>query len=739
MGVVLKAHDTSIERDVAIKVLPADVAADEHALGRFLSEARSAGKLNHANTVTIHEIAQDGDTHYIVMELVLGGSVGDHLQEKGAYSVAEATRLIIEACQGLTAAHQAGVVHRDIKPANLMLTPEGSVKVSDFGLAKRTNSGTLQMTQDGQTVGTPYFMSPEQCESKPVDARTDVYSLGATYYSLLTGKNPYEDSDSVVQVMFAHCNRDRPDPCDVRNNIPPACAQIIQRAMAIDPSGRYESMESMRSDLEAVLAAVSGVGVRLPSESGIVDRLNQAKPHDGSTGPGTARSPKRNLTPLILGVLAIVAVAVAGFFLLKGNNDNVNGTGGGTVEQDKKSDENETAAAVAPSGEPIKVGVLHSLTGTMAGSESPVVDATLLAIEQLNSQGGVLGRPVEAIVADGRSNSETFASEARRLIETEGVCTIFGCWTSASRKTVVPIFEELDHLLIYPVQYEGIEESPNVIYTGAAPNQQIIPAVKWAYAFENKRKFFLVGSDYVFPRVAHEIIRDQLEVLGAEVVGNEFLPLGSNDVQGVVDKIAAASPDVILNCINGDTNTAFFKALRAASITPRSAPTISFSIGEQELRRMDVSDMSGDYAAWNYFQSIDSAENVDFVDSFRKKYGSDRIVDDPMEAASFGVQLWAQAVAEANSTDTPTIRRAMRNQRMQAPNGEVRIDPATQHTFKTPRIGRVRPDGSFEVIWTAAKPEPPVPYPATRSTEEWKALLHDLYTSWGNRWSAPTE
>ena len=737
MGVVLRAHDTSIERDVAIKVLPADLAADEHALGRFLSEARSAGKLNHANTVTIHEISQDGDTHYIVMELVSGGSVGDHLQDKGAYSVADATRMIIEACRGLTAAHQAGVVHRDIKPPNLMLTPDGAVKVSDFGLAKRTNAGTLQMTQAGQMVGTPYFMSPEQCESKSVDARTDVYSLGATYYSLLTGKNPYENSDSVVQVMFAHCNSDRPDPRDVRNDVPPACAQIIERAMAIDPADRYQSTEAMRSDLEAVLAAISGTGIRLPSESGIRDSLPELKApasdltqtavQNESQPAGTVHTGKTGIRPLILGGLAVITLAIAGFFVFQGNVGDDTGEQGGT------------AVVPPPSGDPIKVGILHSLTGTMADSESPVVDAALLAIEELNSSGGVLGRPVEAIVADGKSDSATFASEARRLIEVEGVSTVFGCWTSASRKTVVPIFEELDHLLIYPVQYEGIEESPNVIYTGAAPNQQIIPAVKWAFAFENKRKFFLVGSDYVFPRVAHEIIKDQLDILGAEVVGNEFLPLGSNDVQPTVEKIMAAKPDVILNCINGDTNTSFFTALRAAKITPESVPTISFSIGEKELRRMDVTAMTGDYAAWNYFQSIDTAENNDFVASFQEKYGTDQPVDDPMEAATFGVKLWAQAVAEADSTDVSAIRRAMRNQRMEAPSGDVRIDPATQHTFKTPRIGRVRSDGSFEVVWTAAKPEPPMPYPPTRSTEEWRALLHDLYTSWGNRWSAPSD
>ena len=733
MGVVLKAHDTSIERDVAIKVLPAELSADEAALHRFLAEAKSAGKLNHPNTVTIYEIAQEGSTHYLVMEIVSGGSAGDYLERTGTYSVSEATRITIEACEGLAAAHKDGLVHRDIKPANLLLTQDGTVKVSDFGLAKRTQNQQLQMTQAGQIVGTPYYMSPEQCESRQVDARSDIYSLGATYYSLLTGKNPYEDSGSVVQLRYAHCNAAPPDPRDIRSNVPAACAQIIERAMATEPQQRYQTMEEMRTDLEAVLAAISGVGISLPSRS----TTKRPQPRGTSSAAEKRRLPWVATAGL---ALTLIVTAIAGFVVFGFGSRN-GGTPNGTNAETNKTSANRNSASPAaitpPTGEPIKVGILHSLTGTMAESESPVVDAALLAIDELNFAGGLLGRPVEAVVADGRSDSTTFAREAERLIKKEQVCTVFGCWTSASRKTVVPIFEELDHLLVYPVQYEGVEESPNVIYTGAAPNQQIVPAVKWAYAFANKRRFFLVGSDYVFPRVAHEIIKDQLKELGAELVGEEFLLLGSTDVQSIIEKVKDTQPDVILNSINGDSNTAFFTKLRKAGITPQTVPTISFSIGEEELRHLDVSAMTGDYAAWNYFQSIKSPENQKFVSSFRKKYGPQRVVTDPMEATYFGVKLWAKAVEAAKSTDTSEIRRAMRNQRTRSPGGDVRIDPATQHTFKTPRIGRVQPDGQFEIIWTAAKPEQPIPYPASRTTEQWRALLHDLYVGWGNRWSAP--
>src|SRR5260370_1185565 len=255
-------------------------------------------------------------------------------------------------------------------------------------------------------------------------------------------------------------------------------------------------------------------------------------------------------------------------------------------------------------GEPIKVGVLHSRTGTMAISEKPVIDATLFAIEELNAKGGIRGRKVEAVVEDGASDWPTFAAKAEKLITQDKVCTLFGCWTSASRKTVKPVFEKQDHLLFYPVQYEGLEESPNIVYTGAAPNQQIIPAVKWCCSSLKKKRLFLVGSDYVFPRAANAIIRDQAADLGAEVVGEEYLLLASADTGDIIKKIQASKPEVILNTINGDSNVAFFRALRAAGITSDKVPTISFSIAEDELTSLNPKDVEGDYAAWNYFHSI---------------------------------------------------------------------------------------------------------------------------------------
>jgi len=386
--------------------------------------------------------------------------------------------------------------------------------------------------------------------------------------------------------------------------------------------------------------------------------------------------------------------------------------------------------------DPIRVGVLHSLTGTMAISEQSVVDATLLAIEELNEQGGLLGRSILPVVADGESDGPTFASKAEHLILEESVSVVFGCWTSASRKTVKPIFEEHNHLLFYPVQYEGLESSPNIVYTGAAPNQQIVPAVKWCIDHLGER-IFLVGSDYVFPRSANAIARDQIVALGAHVVGEEYLLLESRDVTGIVQSIMDAKPDVILNTINGDSNVAFFKALRHAGITPKIIPTMSFSIAEEELRALGPPDMVGDYACWNYFQSVDTDENRAFVKRFKKKYGPDRVTDDPMEAAYFGVHLWAQAVEEAGTAKVAEVRKAITRQTLRAPEGLVSIDAENNHTAKTVRVGRIGKDGQFEILWSSETPVQPVPYPVYRSAAEWNAFLDNMYIAWGRSWENP--
>ncbi|TAF05772.1 MAG: urea ABC transporter substrate-binding protein [Nostocales cyanobacterium] len=386
------------------------------------------------------------------------------------------------------------------------------------------------------------------------------------------------------------------------------------------------------------------------------------------------------------------------------------------------------------SQKPIKVGILHSLTGTMAISEKSVVDATLLAIEEINQKGGVLGRKIQPIIVDGKSDWNTFAKQAENLITQEKVVTVFGCWTSASRKTVKPIFEKYNHLLIYPVQYEGLEQSPNIVYTGAAPNQQIIPAVKWSFDNLGKR-FFLVGSDYIFPRTANAIIKDQVTALQGEILGEEYILLGSNKVENVIKKILLTQPDVILNTINGDSNIAFFKALRQAGISSDIIPTISFSIAEEELKSLPNKYVVGDYAVWNYFQNINNPQNREFIQNFKTEYGENRVTSDPIEAGYFGVYLWAQAVKNAGTDEVNAIREYMKDQSFKAPQGVVYIDANNQHTWKTVRVGKIQPNGQFKIVWNSGKPIRPVPYPISRSKADWELFINNLYQGWNQNWA----
>jgi urea transport system substrate-binding protein len=369
------------------------------------------------------------------------------------------------------------------------------------------------------------------------------------------------------------------------------------------------------------------------------------------------------------------------------------------------------ASPAAASGDTIKVGILHSLSGTMAISEKSVVDAEQLAIKEINDAGGVLGKKIEAIVEDGASDWPTFNEKAKKLIDQDKVVTIFGCWTSASRKAVLPTFESKNHMLWYPVQYEGQECSKNVFYTGAAPNQQIEPSVEWLLK-EKGKEFFLVGSDYVFPRTANTIIKAQLEALGGKTVGEDYIPLGGTEVTPIISKIKSALPNggVIYNSLNGDSNVAFFKQLQGAGMGPDKYPSMSVSIAEEEVKAIGVEYLKGHFAAWNYFQTVDTPESKKFVEAFKKEYGEERVVNDPMEAAYIMVYLWKQAVEKAGGADDlEKVRTAALGQTFAAPEGKVTLEN-NHHLSKVVRIGEVADDGLFKIVYDTKTAVAPIPW-----------------------------
>ncbi len=369
-----------------------------------------------------------------------------------------------------------------------------------------------------------------------------------------------------------------------------------------------------------------------------------------------------------------------------------------------------SAAPVAASGDTIKVGILHSLSGTMSISEKSVVDAEQLAIAEINAKGGVLGKQIEAIVEDGASNWDRFAEKAKKLIDQDKVATVFGCWTSASRKAVLPVFEGKKHMLWYPVQYEGQECSQDIFYTGAAPNQQIEPAVDWLLANKGK-EFFLVGSDYVFPRTANNIIKAQLQAKGGKTVGEDYLPLGNNEVTPIIAKIKQALPKggVIFNTLNGDSNVAFFKQMQSAGLKPDKYPVMSVSVAEEEVKAIGVEYLKGHYASWNYFQTVNTPANKTFVDNFKKKYGADRVVNDPMEAAYIMVYMWKMAVEKAKTIELEAVRKAALGLTFDAPEGKVTLEN-NHHLSKYVRIGEIGADGMFKIVSESKEAVKPIPW-----------------------------
>jgi urea transport system substrate-binding protein len=368
----------------------------------------------------------------------------------------------------------------------------------------------------------------------------------------------------------------------------------------------------------------------------------------------------------------------------------------------------------------IKVGILHSLSGTMAISETSLRDAELMAIDEINSAGGVLGKKLVPVIEDGASDWPTFAEKAKKLIESDKVATIFGCWTSASRKATLPVVEKYNGLLWYPVQYEGLEASPNIFYTGAAPNQQIVPAVNYLLK-KGLKKIYLLGSDYVFPRTANQIIKLQLKAMGGTCAGEEYTPLGHVDYSTVISKIRAAKPQAVFNTLNGDSNVAFFKQLKDAGITAKQIPVLSVSIAEEEIRGIGADNLTGHLAAWNYFQTTDTPQNKTFVAKYKARFGKDRVTDDPIEAAYFEIYLWAAAVKKAGSTEVAAVRKAAPGIEFLAPGGKVKIDGDNQHVYKTARIGEVLPSGQFKEVWNSGAPVKPDPFLEGYS---WAKILH---------------
>jgi urea transport system substrate-binding protein len=400
----------------------------------------------------------------------------------------------------------------------------------------------------------------------------------------------------------------------------------------------------------------------------------------------------------LLALIALMSVALLG---CSSSEDDASsgGEGGGGGEE---------ASGTCVEGDTVKLGFLNSTSGPMAISEQTVRDSLILAAEEINADGGIMGKQIEYVEEDGQSEPTVFAEKINKLLTQDQVAAVFGGWTSASRKAMLPVVEGANGLLFYPVQYEGLEASENIYYTGATTNQQIIPAMDFL-ASQGVETLFLAGSDYVFPRTANKIIKQYASELGIEIVGEEYVPLDSDDWTTQVAKIAAAKPDFVFNTINGSSNVGFIKAYYEAGLGPDNSPIISVSIAEEEAPAMGE-DVTGQYAAWNYFQSVDIPENATFIEAFQEKYGEDRPTSDPMEAAYTSLYLYKNMVEKAESFCVDAINAASDGVTFAAPEGLVTVDGENHHIAKTGLIGQINAENQFDVVWSSEEPIEPDPF-----------------------------
>ncbi|ENO13846.1 urea ABC transporter substrate-binding protein [Marinobacter nanhaiticus D15-8W] len=410
-------------------------------------------------------------------------------------------------------------------------------------------------------------------------------------------------------------------------------------------------------------------------------------PRSGAKGGGIRRSLK--------------AVACAASVLLAASA----GAAPGTDEV------NTTGLAVTD--DTVKVGILHSITGTMAISEIGSVQAEKLAIDQINAQGGVLGRKIEYVQEDGASDWPTFAEKARKLLRQDDVAAIFGCWTSASRKAVLPVIEQYNGMLYYPTFYEGLEQSPNVIYTGQEATQQILAGIDWAVKEKGAKSFYLLGSDYIWPRTSNKIARKHIEKKGLKVVGEEYYPLGHTQFNSVINKIKLKKPDVIFASVVGGSNVAFYKQMKAAGVdfTEEEPLLLTISVTEDEIRGIGGENVEGIYASMKYFQSLDNTNNEEFVKAFKDAYGDDMVIGDVTQAAYLGPWLWKAAVEKAGSFDIDKIREASPEiEFKKAPEGYVRVHK-NHHLWSKTRIGLAQTNGQYKVVYETKELMEPDPFP----------------------------
>jgi urea transport system substrate-binding protein len=770
MGMVFEAEDTVLCRPVALKVMNPDLLRTANFRQRFLREARAMAAITHDHIVTVYQVAEADSAArpdlkgipYLAMQLLQGESLEDRLARVGRMSVADALRVGREVADGLQAAHELGLIHRDIKPANIWLELRNDrVKILDFGLARETQSSG-GLTSAGMVVGTPAYMAPEQARGHELDARCDLFSLGCVMYRILAGRLPFDGPDTLA--ILTALAIDPPPPLrDSVADLPPALSGLVDRLLAKNrdnrPASAAQASDAIRA-IERELAVgqtwvnrkpadvppvESGATEMIPAPSGAVQAffnrgVSRATPALTTAGPtapvrpvntpaatrpapapvapvasASAHAPAAPRVPepppptgsgmkwVFVGLMIAVLAGGAGYYIW----NHKQGAGG------------------AGAGGPAKLGVLY------APDEQEVADAAQLAADEINKAGGVAGRKVELVTREVRPDPAEFGKAARKMIAEDQVSAILGGGPTACRKNVKTVVETEDHLLIYPFNYEGVEASRNIVATGAVPNQLIVPAVDWARRELKKSRFFIVGTDAVYPQVAGSVAGDAVRKSGAKLENEEYLAPGSSDFGPVIARIKSKKADVVLSLLQGPSATAFVLALRQAGVSAKEVPVLSFGLGEPQVAKSDPAKLAGEYSVACYFPSLERGDNRTFVQKLREKSGR-KPVGGPAASAYDAVHLWAKAVAEAGGDQPGPIRQAIRTQTFNGPGGDIRIDRELL-SWKPFRLGTIEPSGEIRVK-VDEPPLAPVRYPPPRDKKGWDEFVQDLYKGWGDHW-----
>lgn len=700
MGVVYKAWQEGLERIVALKMILAGDHADDKTLARFQTEAKMVARLQHPNIVSVFEISQHQGRPFISLEYLAGGNLETVLQDF-ALTPQECARLVACLARAVHHAHIHGVVHRDLKPGNVLFThvtpaPDGrprlgDAKVVDFGLARQLDRGK-RLTATGAVMGTPCYMSPEQASGKTdlLGPSVDIFALGVMLYEMLTRRLPFDGRNEweMIQAVIAH---EPTDPSVWNPTCPPELEAICLRCLRKDPADRYATAEQLAEDLERFLAG--------------------QKPR--TTTVRVVAAHHRRKRWLQWGGAALVAGLTLWALLLP-------------IRE--------------PAGPPLLLGVMMPLRGEMWQNGQAVCDAVELAINELNEGAGANQRRLKAVIARD-FNDQTAVDVAETLITQDKVCTLLGCWSSTSRKAVTPVLERHEQLLIYPAEYEGLEESKNIIYLGTTPNQIVLPAVDWLCREKKYRRIALLGNDEVFDHAVNEIVRHHLKKVWptttevvAELYVNRKLELPEKLLE-----LEKARPDLVINTVSGDLNAIFFSGLRELKGPVARVPVLAVDCTERDLNSLSKAELRGIYLAGSYFQGLDNPQAHAFEKSFHDWFGETRTTFDVMEAAYAGVHLWARA-ARRVGTDPMAIRKAILEEDYQAPEGLIRFDFITGHAIRYGRLAYYDDTGKLKIVNESKAPLAPVSYPDMRTKDQWQQYLDELYKGWNRNWTkiAPT-